>query len=171
MHFRSQADSPKMAPRNAARKTSRYMKYLSIWIGFVSLMAFGNTIQCFVDHSFLYSRLYTVSESNVNGLVARLFGIWTLISAALRLSCAFDIYNKAVYNLTLFSFLVVFVHYVAEILIYNTVELCVGVTAPFIVSFISIAFMIHGYQYLSPARVPQNNENEEISSKFKKKYG
>ncbi|XP_046582489.1 ergosterol biosynthetic protein 28 homolog [Haliotis rubra] len=160
-----------MAPRNSPKKTSRYMKYLSIWIGFVSLMAFGNTMQCFVDHSFLYSRLYTVSESNVNGLVARLFGIWTLISGVLRFSCAIDIYNKAVYNLTLVSFVVVFVHYVTEILIYNTVELCVGVSAPFIVSFISIAFMIHGYKYLSPARVPQNNENEELSSKFKKKYG
>ncbi|KAL5008143.1 hypothetical protein ScPMuIL_013724 [Solemya velum] len=67
-------------------------------------MSFGNTFQCFRDHSFLGSRLYTFVPEDVDPLMARLFGMWTLLSASLRLYCAISIYNKGVYNLTLLSF-------------------------------------------------------------------
>ena len=38
---------------------SKLMRYLQGWIGIVGLMAFGNTVSCFRDHSFLAERLYT----------------------------------------------------------------------------------------------------------------
>ena len=42
---------------------SKIIYYLRVWIGFVGLMAFGNTVQCFVDGSFIKSRLYTRDPS------------------------------------------------------------------------------------------------------------
>ena len=37
---------------------ARMVHYLRGWIGFVGLMALGNTIQCFRNHMFLKERLY-----------------------------------------------------------------------------------------------------------------
>lgn len=45
---------------------SKYLRSLSVWIGFVAIMALGNTVQCFIDPSFLSSRLYTRNPS-ING--------------------------------------------------------------------------------------------------------
>lgn len=86
----------------------------------VSVIALGNTVQSFRDHSFLSEKLYTGTPfygenclyvdlkkgvnsstltslticSSVNGLQARTFGIWTLLSSIIRCACAMDIKNR-----------------------------------------------------------------------------
>ncbi|XP_036699115.1 ergosterol biosynthetic protein 28 homolog isoform X1 [Balaenoptera musculus] len=60
----------------------------------VSIIAMGNTLQSFRDHTFLYEKLYTGKPDLVNGLQARTFGIWTLLSSVIRCLCAIDIHNK-----------------------------------------------------------------------------
>lgn len=118
------------------------MRSLQGWIFVVGLMALGNTVSCYVDHSFLKNRLYTGSPEKANDLAARLFGLWTLMSALLRLSCAILITNRALFNLTLLSFVVAFVHFLSEAFVYKTAPITVGVLAPLIVSGVSMLWMI-----------------------------
>ncbi|XP_030414965.1 probable ergosterol biosynthetic protein 28 isoform X3 [Gopherus evgoodei] len=73
---------------------SRFLNVLRSWLVMVSIIAMGNTLQNFRDHSFLSEKLYTGKPSLVNGLQARTFGIWTLLSSVIRCSCAIDIHNK-----------------------------------------------------------------------------
>jgi len=125
------------------------MRSLQGWIFVVGLMALGNTISCYVDHSFLQSRLYTGAPEKVNDLSGRLFGVWTLMSACLRLSCAILITNRALFNLTLLSFVIAFVHFLSEAFIYKTAPLTVGVLTPLIVSGVSMLWMIVAYYVLT----------------------
>jgi len=118
------------------------IRSLQGWIFVVGLMAVGNTVSCFVDHSFLARHLYTGATDKTNDLAARLFGMWTLMSALLRLSCAILITNRALYNLTLLSFVLAFVHFLSEAFLYKTAPLTVGVLAPIIVSGVSTLWMI-----------------------------
>ncbi|XP_038261832.1 ergosterol biosynthetic protein 28 homolog isoform X2 [Dermochelys coriacea] len=73
---------------------SRFLNVLRSWLVMVSIIAMGNTLQSFRDHSFLSEKLYTGTPSLVNGLQARTFGIWTLLSSVIRCCCAIDIHNK-----------------------------------------------------------------------------
>ncbi|XP_027714305.1 uncharacterized protein LOC114040412 isoform X1 [Vombatus ursinus] len=91
---------------------SRFLNVLRSWLVIVSIIAMGNTLQSFRDHTFLYEKLYTgkpdlglticamfntkspTSAKKVNGLQARTFGIWTLLSSVIRCFCAIDIHNK-----------------------------------------------------------------------------
>ncbi|KAH0620480.1 hypothetical protein JD844_020995 [Phrynosoma platyrhinos] len=73
---------------------SRFLNVLRSWLVMVSIIAMGNTVQSFRDHSFLSEKLYTGKPNLVNGLQARTFGIWTLLSSVIRCYCAIDIRNK-----------------------------------------------------------------------------
>ncbi|XP_047591290.1 ergosterol biosynthetic protein 28 homolog isoform X1 [Lutra lutra] len=73
---------------------SRFLNVLRSWLVMVSIIAVGNTLQSFRDHTFLYEKLYTGKPDLVNGLQARTFGIWTLLSSVIRCLCAIDIHNK-----------------------------------------------------------------------------
>ncbi|XP_019776377.1 probable ergosterol biosynthetic protein 28 isoform X3 [Neophocaena asiaeorientalis asiaeorientalis] len=77
---------------------SRFLNVLRSWLVMVSIIAMGNTLQSFRDHTFLYEKLYTGKPDLVNGLQARTFGIWTLLSSVIRCLCAIDIHNKMFLN-------------------------------------------------------------------------
>nr|XP_048305208.1 ergosterol biosynthetic protein 28 homolog isoform X2 [Myodes glareolus] len=78
---------------------SRFLNVLRSWLVMVSIIAMGNTLQSFRDHTFLYEKLYTGKPNLVNGLQARTFGIWTLLSSVIRCLCAIDIHNKTSFHL------------------------------------------------------------------------
>ena len=144
-----------------AGRMSRFLNVLRSWLVMVSVIAAGNTLQSFRDHSFLSEKLYTASPGlgkgragrpeawrspssrgpwallgappqrllsgpgaaccpgvrlpggdggvasgavrglhllpllcAVNGLQARTFGVWTLLSSVIRCLCAIDIRNR-----------------------------------------------------------------------------
>ncbi|PIO22989.1 hypothetical protein AB205_0103560 [Aquarana catesbeiana] len=114
----------------------------------VSIIAAGNTLQSFRDHSFLSDKLYTGRPSQVNGLQARTFGIWTLLSSVIRCACAIDIHNKTLYHLTLWTFILALGHFLSEVWIYHTAQMTIGVMAPLMVASFSILGMLIGFQYL-----------------------
>ena len=124
----------------------------------VGMVAFGNTIFCFIDFSFLGNRLYTGSPEKVNDLASRLFGIWTFLAAILRITCAISFYNKAVYHLTFISFLVALFHFLSEVLMYKTAKLDVGVLTPIIISALSMVLMLIGYRLMD-----KNDDQPEFS--------
>ncbi|XP_072285150.1 ergosterol biosynthetic protein 28 homolog [Pyxicephalus adspersus] len=127
---------------------SRFLAVLRSWLMMVSIIAAGNTLQSFRDHSFLSDKLYTGRPSQVNGLQARTFGIWTLLSSLIRCACAIDIRNKTLYHLTLWTFILALAHFLSEVWIYHTAQMTIGVMAPLMVASFSILGMMIGFQYL-----------------------
>ncbi|EGW02805.1 putative ergosterol biosynthetic protein 28 [Cricetulus griseus] len=113
---------------------SRFLNVLRSWLVMVSIIAMGNTLQSFRDHTFLYEKLYTGKPNLVNGLQARTFGIWTLLSSVIRCLCAIDIHNKTLYHITLWTFLLALGHFLSELFIFGTAAPTVGVLAPLMVA-------------------------------------
>ncbi|XP_069806594.1 ergosterol biosynthetic protein 28 homolog isoform X2 [Dendropsophus ebraccatus] len=127
---------------------SRFLAVLRSWLMMVAIIAAGNTLQSFRDHSFLSDKLYTGTPSLVNGLQARTFGIWTLLSSIIRCACAIDIRNKTLYHITLWTFIMALAHFVSEVWLYHTAHMTIGVMAPLMVASFSILGMLIGFQYL-----------------------
>ncbi|XP_025907650.1 probable ergosterol biosynthetic protein 28 [Nothoprocta perdicaria] len=96
--------------------------------------------------------------STVNGLQARTFGIWTLLSSVIRCLCAIDIRNTTLYYITLFTFFMALVHFLSEVFIYHTAALTIGVMAPLMVASFSILGMLIGLQYLEVEAVSENKK-------------
>jgi len=138
------------------------MRSLQGWIFVVGLMALGNTVSCYVNHSFLGARLYTGAPEKMNDLAGRLFGLWTLMSALLRLSCAILITNRALFNLTLMSFVIAFVHFLSEAFVYKTAPLTIGVLTPMTVSGVSILWMVAAYCFL----MTDKSANDAVKENF-----
>ncbi|XP_076834142.1 ergosterol biosynthetic protein 28 homolog [Brachyhypopomus gauderio] len=124
----------------------RFLNLLRSWLVMVSLVAMGNTVQSFRDHSFLSEKLYTGTPGFVNGLQARTFGIWTLLSSIIRCACAMDIHNRTLYHITLWTFVLALGHFLSEAFIYKTAPLTIGVMAPLIVAGSSIVGMLIGFR-------------------------
>ncbi|NXX86000.1 ERG28 protein, partial [Urocolius indicus] len=95
----------------------------------------------------------------VNGLQARTFGIWTLLSSVIRCLCAIDIRNQTLYYITLFTFFLALVHFLSEVFIYHTAALTIGVMAPLMVASFSILGMLIGLQYLEVEALSQKKKN------------
>uniref|UniRef100_A0A8C7PTL1 Ergosterol biosynthesis 28 homolog n=1 Tax=Oncorhynchus mykiss TaxID=8022 RepID=A0A8C7PTL1_ONCMY len=96
----------------------------------------------------------------VNGLQARTFGIWTLLSSIIRCACAIDIQNKTLYHITLWTFVLALGHFLSEAFIYKTAPLTIGVMAPLIVASFSIVGMLIGLQC-----VPEHQEEVGVRQK------
>uniref|UniRef100_A0A663MBQ4 Ergosterol biosynthesis 28 homolog n=1 Tax=Athene cunicularia TaxID=194338 RepID=A0A663MBQ4_ATHCN len=94
----------------------------------------------------------------VNGLQARTFGVWTLLSSVIRCLCAIDIRNRTLYYITLFTFFLALVHFLSEVFIYHTAALTIGVMAPLMVASFSIMGMLIGLQYLEVEALSQNKK-------------
>uniref|UniRef100_A0A8C2JP37 Ergosterol biosynthesis 28 homolog n=1 Tax=Cyprinus carpio TaxID=7962 RepID=A0A8C2JP37_CYPCA len=135
---------------------SRFLNVLRSWLLMVSVIAVGNTVQSFRDHSFLSQKLYTGTPDYVNGLQARTFGIWTLLSSIIRCACAIDIQNRTLYHITLWTFVLALGHFLSEAFIYKTAPLTIGVMAPLIVAS---EFLYRGHVNCSGSP----SEEEELS--------
>lgn len=61
------------------------------------------------------------SKAQVTALQGRTFGTWTIITAAVRLQAAYQIENKAVYELALFTFAAATLHFTLELLVFGTI--------------------------------------------------
>lgn len=140
-----------------------FMRLLQGWIGVVGLVACLNTISCFMNHKILADKVYTDLPSEVNGLMARVFGVWTLLASVLRVWCAMDMSNKDVYNLTLFSFVLAFLHFASEIFIYKTAaSFSMGVAIPFIISGGSAILMVVGQYKMNVEKAAENDKENEF---------
>ncbi|XP_075703994.1 ergosterol biosynthetic protein 28 homolog [Rhinoderma darwinii] len=127
---------------------SRYLAVLRSWLMVVAIIAAGNTLQSFRDHSFLSDKLYTGKPQHVNGLQARTFGVWTLLSSVIRCTCAIDIQNKTLYHITLWTFIMALAHFLSEVWVYHTAHVTIGIMAPLMVASFSILGMLIGFQFL-----------------------
>ncbi|EPQ26755.1 uncharacterized protein PFL1_05734 [Pseudozyma flocculosa PF-1] len=113
---------------------------LAKWLLVVSTLAIFNCTQNYLDHSFS-RKVYTKGGAQVTPLSARTFGIWNLASAMIRLYAAYDIHNKAAYDLCMGSFVIALFHFTTEVLVFKTAKLSAGIISPLIVASSSLVTM------------------------------
>ncbi|KAH9964372.1 Erg28-like protein [Lactifluus volemus] len=121
---------------------------LPIWQAIIATTALFNTVQNFLTLQ-LTKRLYdnVPKEQPVTPLQARTFGIWTLTASVVRLYAAYNIHNKAIYDMALLTYLFAFAHFSSEILIFRTSRIGIPVLSPVIVATTSLVWMIAQYDF------------------------
>ncbi|KAK0485160.1 Erg28 like protein-domain-containing protein [Armillaria novae-zelandiae] len=118
--------------------------WLPLWQLLISVTAVFNSVQNFVTLK-LTRKIYP--QAAVTGLQARTFAVWTLTSAVVRAYAAYNINEKHVYDLTLFTYLIAFGHFSSELLIFRTATVNPGLISPVIVSTTSLVWMISQYDF------------------------
>jgi hypothetical protein len=118
------------------------VRALSIWLGFVAATsAFGTYQAFFLPHN-LELGTFHLAGSQLTPLTNRLFGCWTLLATAIRLTCALDVTNKSVYRVTLFTFLVALGFFTHEVFVAKTVPIFPQFMGPFSFASISALWMM-----------------------------
>ncbi|KAK9430336.1 hypothetical protein V1505DRAFT_386162 [Lipomyces doorenjongii] len=142
---------------------SEYMNYLPQatgllpkWLLFISVVSAFNSAQSYFGGLKLTRRVYEGNPAQVTGLSARTFGTWTFLTALVRLYGAYHINNPAisghpvamlfedrpsVYDITYATYIVAFMHFSSEWIIYKTAKLGKGLAGPLIVSTTTLAWM------------------------------
>ncbi|KDQ57177.1 hypothetical protein JAAARDRAFT_178759 [Jaapia argillacea MUCL 33604] len=121
--------------------------WLPKWQLLVAVTAVFNTAQNFVTLK-LTRRIYNnVPPQSVTALQARTFAIWTLTAAVVRFYAAYNINEKIIYDMALFTYLFAFVHFFSELVIFRTARINVGVMSPVIVATTSLIWMLKQYDF------------------------
>ncbi|GMM31955.1 Erg28 protein [Martiniozyma asiatica (nom. inval.)] len=111
------------------------------WLLFISGVAIFNTVQTYRDPA-LTKKVYSALPNQVSPLSCRTFGTWTLISSIIRFYAAYNIQNKAVFDLAIASYVVALWHFASEWLWFGGCKFDKGLFGPLIVSTTSITWML-----------------------------
>lgn len=129
-------------------KMNKFERLLRTWLTLIAFMSLASSVQCFVESTLIIRTMYRQPSDQVNALIGRMFGTWTMLSGVVRLMCALFIDNRPVYDLTFFTFIMVWLHFLSEIIIFETTEPSIGVISPMVISGISMILMIIGYKFI-----------------------
>ncbi|KAI9662980.1 MAG: ergosterol biosynthesis protein [Bathelium mastoideum] len=121
------------------------------WLLIVAVIGIGNSFQSYSTLHYT-QRIYNGQNTNSKGpasetspatpLSARTFGTWSFVSSLVRLYSAYDISNKSLYTLAMWTCVVGMVHFGLEWLVYKTGRLGVPLLAPFVVAGGTLTWMI-----------------------------
>ncbi|KAJ3237582.1 adenine phosphoribosyltransferase [Chytriomyces hyalinus] len=122
---------------------------------FVSVLAVYNSIQCFIPALRLTHRIYARKPKEATALAARLMGLWTLTSAAIRIYTAYNMNDPACYNLCMLTYVLVTFSFTTEIFIHKTAPLSSpGVWPALLIATASLTYMImYRDFYLGPEAI------------------
>jgi len=82
------------------------------------------------------------SNSTATPLSARTFGTWTIMTAVVRLAAAYNIDNPVAYQLALASYVVAWLHFTSEWLVFKTARWNSALAGPVCISTGSIVWMV-----------------------------
>jgi len=116
------------------------------WLLLVSALAVFNTIQNLVTLS-LTKQVYSAKPDEVTELSSRTFAVWSFTSAVVRFYCAYNISNKAMYEITLWTYVIALTHFTSELLIFRSADIGPGWLSPFIVATVSLIWMTTQYNH------------------------
>ncbi|KAI6657610.1 hypothetical protein LOD99_353 [Oopsacas minuta] len=111
------------------------------WIGLVGGIALINGLNCFRNPEVIQENVYS-KHPEASDMAVRLFGVWNIMSAIVRIGCAWDFNNIALQSITELSFLIAFLYFSLETTVYKTISFTPGVIAPIIISSITPLAMI-----------------------------
>jgi hypothetical protein len=132
---------------------------LQRWLYTAAILRLFSVYLGFFDWTKFRTNLYSGKPDLVTELQGRTFAVWTITTCALCLICAKDPKVPSIYGATLFSFLVAFLHFAAELLVFKTTT-PLSALSPLLVSGISVLWMGLGWSYYTnyAARGPQHLE-------------
>ncbi|ODV58801.1 Erg28p [Ascoidea rubescens DSM 1968] len=116
--------------------------YLPKWLFFIAIVSIFNSVQTYFSGLTLTRRVYENKPLETTNLSARTFGTWTMLSAIIRYYGSFNLNNAVVWKIVLSSYLIAFVHFNLELLVYKTAKLGKGFAGPLIVSTVTISWML-----------------------------
>lgn len=101
----------------------------------VGIIAAMNGIQNVFKPAFS-RKVYASTEGirQATPLAARLFGIWNLTSAMLRVYAAYHMSERGAYLMCLGTFVIACLHFVSEMLFFNTLAMVPGSISPIFVA-------------------------------------
>lgn len=116
---------------------------LSTSLFVIGIMAFYNSLQCFIPSWTVSKRIYSKSQNQVTPLASRLMGTWTLTSSIIRIYASYHINESAAYDLALASFGIAFASFMSEVFVYKTASVySPGVWPALLVSSSHIIWMV-----------------------------
>lgn len=136
------------------------------WLVFVALLRLFSVGLGYVAPYRFQTNLYTKQPAAVTDLAGRIFSTWTLTTCMLCLICARNPCNPAIYGATLLSFLIALLHFVLEVLMFQTLGWQTAVQ-PLIVASISALWMLAGWNYYTnyePAAQPTVSEEATVTA-------
>ncbi|KAF8984751.1 ergosterol biosynthesis protein [Entomortierella lignicola] len=116
------------------------------WLWIVGVTSFLNTFQAFVTLT-ATRRIYANKPHEVTGLSGRTFGVWTLLSSVIRLYGAYHLQFAPMYNITLATFGIAWVHFMSEFFVFKTAKVTGPFLAPCVVATSSLIWMYSQYGY------------------------
>lgn len=114
---------------------------LENWLTVVAALSIFGSLQAYLSTNTLKDRQFSLAKNEVSPIARRLFGAWTLVASLVRLQCAMDSTNKAIYQTTIGTFLVAFGVYGYECFVAKTVPFKHALP-PFIVAGTSLVWML-----------------------------
>ena len=112
----------------------------------VSVISLGNSIQAYLTTKNT-QEVYIRTGTQITAFSSRLFGTWTLISAAIRLYAAYNISNPQVYELAIIAYGVAWLHFMSEWLIFGTAAWGRGLAGPVFISTGSLLWMFSQWRF------------------------
>ncbi|KAG9301162.1 hypothetical protein G9A89_012545 [Geosiphon pyriformis] len=110
---------------------------LAKWIGFIALISAANSVQNLFTLE-LTKRVYNRRPEEITGVSSRTFATWTFTTAVVRLYTAYNITNKAVYQIAIWTYLIALLHFTSEWQFYKTSKFGPGLSAPLFVACVPV---------------------------------
>ncbi|TPX57167.1 hypothetical protein PhCBS80983_g04036 [Powellomyces hirtus] len=85
-------------------------------------MAFYNGVQSFVPSMRVTSRIYE-KTTEATPLMSRMMGLWTITSGIVRVYTAWNITNKALYTVAMWTFVLAGFSFYTEVFLYKTAKI------------------------------------------------
>lgn len=150
-------------------KKFNFTYIVRIWFAVMSIVNLGDSFQFFLNHSLLSTQFYTLSQHYANPAFGRIYGILLFLLAALRFSCAINIHNKSIYNLTLLSFTLLFGNILLELFVFKSASANFYILLNLFLSGVSIILLLLGFYFvrLEPS---SSDRTEQEKHERKKKY-
>lgn len=117
------------------------LPYLSHWLLVVSFMSLFGTLQAFASTALLKGYQFDKAKEEVTPLAGRLFGAWTLLATFIRVSCALEPWNAALYRLTIATFAVALGIYIHSFFIARSMSFS-NVMKPMVFAVPSFVWMV-----------------------------
>lgn len=120
---------------------------LPYWLLLISVVSIFNSVQSYSKDLTLTRRVYERNAASIDkgaqvtNLSARTFGTWTFLASIVRLYAAYNVNNRAVYELAQFTFLIAGLHFGSEWLVFKTCNFGKGLFGPLFVSSMSLFWM------------------------------
>lgn len=147
---------------------------LRCWIAFIAFTNFGAAFRCFTDYNFVHEKFFgienldSITYTMKDGpFLERMYGFWSLINGIVLLCCFHCIEDKKIIGLSVCVITLYLIFFSLEGFLYKTVLIHGPTIYPFVLSAVTLVWLICGLICLSfPSTKEDYDENEILRKQF-----